>query len=549
MPTNSSTRASGIDAVVVGAGASGLYALFRLRSLGLSVQGIEAADDVGGTWWWNRYPGARCDIESMTYSYSFSHELEQEWSWSERYAAQPEILEYLSHVADRFDLRRHVEFGTRVTSAVFDETESRWNVSTDRGEDLSALYLIMATGCLSVPRMPDIPGVGTFAGEAYHTGLWPHQPVDFTGKRVAVIGTGSSAVQALPIIAETAAEVTIFQRTPAYSVPAWNRPLEPEEVRERKSRYSEYRRIERASGGGNPWFAREVSIWEETPEQRRQELEARYRVGGFYLHSAYSDFFTDAGANGIAAEFVRDRIRERVHDQEVAELLCPYDYPFATKRMCIDTDYYEAYNRENVRLVDVRDTPIEEICPSGLRVGGETLGFDMLVYATGFDAMTGALNAIDIRGRSGLSLREKWTDGPRSYLGLMVAGFPNLFTVTGPGSPSVLSNMITSIEQHVDLIADCVLHVRDRAAGTIEPTPDAEERWVEHVREVGEATLYPKAKSWYMGANVPGKPRVLLPYVAGVGAYRQECERIVGNGFEGFTLGAHEQRAAAVSTG
>jgi cyclohexanone monooxygenase len=397
--------------------------------------------------------------------------------------------------------------------------------------------------------MPDIPGVAQFAGEAYHTGLWPHEPVDFTGKRVGIIGTGSSAVQALPIIAETASQVTIFQRTPAYSVPAWNRPLAPDEVRDRKSSYEEYRRIERDSPGGNPWYGRDASVWDEPPEQRRQELEARYRVGGFYIHSAYSDVFTDAGANEIAADFVRDKIRERVHDPAVAEQLCPYDYPFATKRMCIDTGYYEAYNRDNVRLVDVSSTPIDEIEPNGLRIGDERFRFDMLVYATGFDAMTGALLAVDVRGRSALTLRDNWAEGPRSYLGLMVAGFPNLFTVTGPGSPSVLSNMIVSIEQHVDLIAACVARVRDAGAATIEPTREAEERWVDHVREEGEATLYPLAKSWYMGANVPGKPRVLLPYVTGVGAYRRECDRIVENGFEGFAFGVPERRRAAIGTG
>jgi cyclohexanone monooxygenase len=538
-----------VDVVIVGAGAAGLYALHRLRGLGLSVQGIEAAGDVGGTWYWNRYPGARCDIESMTYSYSFSEELQQEWTWSERYAAQPEILDYLRHVADRFDLRKEIRFDTRVTGATFGETDGRWVVTTDDGGTLSASFLVMATGCLSVPRMPDIPGVGAFAGETYHTGLWPHRPVDFTGKRVGIIGTGSSAVQALPIIAESAAQVTVFQRTPAYSVPAWNRPLEPDEVRERKLRYPEYRRMERESGGGNPYFAREVSIWEETPEQRLRELEERYRVGGFYLHSAYSDLFTDAEANELVAEWVRDRIRERVDDPVVAEQLCPRDYPFATKRMCIDTGYYEAYNRDNVRLVDVSANPITEIDATGLRVGDERFTFDMLVYATGFDAMTGALLALDPRGRSGLTLREKWADGPRSYLGLMVAGFPNLFTVTGPGSPSVLSNMLVSIEQHVDLIADCIAHVRDERATTIEPTPEAEERWVDHVREEGEATLYPRAKSWYMGANVPGKARVLLPYVTGVGAYRRECDRIVENDFEGFAVGRPARRDAALRTG
>jgi cyclohexanone monooxygenase len=527
------------DAVVVGAGASGIYALYRLGELGLTVLAIEAGDEVGGTWYWNRYPGARCDIESMTYSYSWSEELEQEWTWSERYAAQPEILRYLCHVADRFDLRRDIRFGTRVTSAVYDEDRDGWSIDTDRGDKLFASYLIMATGCLSVPRMPDIDGIEQFAGEAYHTALWPHEPVDFAGKRAGVIGTGSSAVQIVPAIAEDAAQVTVFQRTPAFSVPAWNGPLDPEAVRERKARYAEYRRLARLTGGGNPWHTRPQSAHDETPEQRRQEFEASYQVGGFFLQAAYSDLFTDAEANEMISDFVRDKIRERVHDPELAELLCPYEYPLATKRMCVDTGYYEAYNRSNVRLVNVADAPIEQITETGLRAGGEEFEFDVLVLATGFDAMTGALLRIDIRGRSGASLREKWANGPRSYLGLTLADFPNLFTITGPGSPSVLSNMMVSIEQHVDWIADCIAHLREKGLASIEPTLEAEDRWVDHVRELGEGTLYPRARnSWYMGANVPGKPRVLLPYVAGVGTYRKECERIVEAGYEGFTFHA-----------
>ena len=532
----------GYDAIVVGAGISGLCLLHRLRQQGLSVRVIDAADDVGGTWYWNRYPGARCDIESMTYSYSFSDELQQEWTWSERYAAQPEILRYLQHVADRFDLRRDIQFRTRVTSARFDEDAARWNVTTDAGETLSSTFLVMATGCLSVPRLPDIDGVERFQGEAYHTGLWPHEPVDLTGKRVAVLGTGSSAVQVVPAIAEVAAEVTVIQRTPAFSVPAWNGPLDDESVRERKARYDEYRRLARETGGGNPWHTRRESVHDETPEQRRREFEARYQVGGFYLHAAYSDLFTDAEANEMISDFVREKIRERVHDPELAELLCPYDYPLATKRMCVDTGYYEAFNRDNVRLVSVKDSPIEEITEQGLRIAGEELTFDVLVFATGFDAMTGALLRVDIRGRDGTSLRDRWAEGPRSYLGLTVAGFPNLFTITGPGSPSVISNMMVSIEHHVELVAGCIAHMHVHGFAWVEPTQAAEQRWVDHVREVGDASLYPHAKSWYMGANVPGKPRVLLPYVGGVGRYGRECERVVREGWEGFSFGVREGR-------
>jgi cyclohexanone monooxygenase len=532
------------DAVVVGAGISGLYALHRLRELGLSVRVIEAADDVGGTWYWNRYPGARCDIESMIYSYSWSDELEQDWTWSERYAAQPEILRYLEHVAERFDLRRDIRFGTRVTGAAFDEDEHRWAITTDAGDALSASFLILATGCLSVPRLPDIEGVERFAGEAYHTGTWPHKPVDLSGKRVAVIGTGSSAVQVVPAIADEAAEVTVFQRTPAFSVPAWNGPLDDETVRERKERYSEFRRLARETGGGNPWHTRKQSVHDETPEQRKREFEARYALGGFNLHAAFHDLFTDAEANEMLSDFVRDKIRGRVRDRELAELLCPYDYPLATKRMCVDTGYYEAFDRDNVHLVSVRETPIEEITEAGVRVGGEELAFDVIVFATGFDAMTGALLRIDLRGRGGHPIQEHWSAGPRTYLGLTLAGFPNLFTITGPGSPSVLSNMMVSIEQHVDFVADCIAYMEDNGFTSVEPTSEAEQAWADHVRELGEASLYPRAKSarsWYMGANVPGKPQVLLPYVGGVGRYRRECRGVVERGYEGFAFGARRE--------
>jgi cyclohexanone monooxygenase len=513
--------------------------LHRLRELGLDARVIEAGTDVGGTWYWNRYPGARCDIESMTYSYSWSEELQQEWTWSERYATQPEILAYLRHVADRFGLWRDIELGTRVESAVLDEAEGCWRITTDRGDKLAAPFLVMATGCLSVPRLPDIEGIERFEGEAYHTGLWPHEPVDFRGKRVGVIGTGSSAVQVIPVVAEEAAQVTVFQRTPAFSVPAWNGPLDPDDVRRYKARYGEYRRLARETGGGNPFHTRRESVFDETPEQRLQEFDARYRVGGFFLHAAYSDLFTSPEANEMVSDFVRDKIRERVNDPELAELLCPYDYPLATKRMCVDTGYYEAFNRDNVRLVSVRDTPIDEITETGLRVGEEEFMFDILVLATGYDAMTGALLNVDIRGRSGTSLREKWANGPRSYLGLALAGFPNLFVVAGPGSPSVLSNMMVSIEQHVDWIADCIAYMGERGLTSVEPTIEAENGWVDRVRELGEATVYPRAtSSWYMGGNVPGKPRVLLPYVGGVGSYRRECERVVLSGYEGFRFAA-----------
>jgi cyclohexanone monooxygenase len=439
-------------------------------------------------------------------------------------------------VADRFDLRRDILLGTRVAEASFDESEDRWSIATDDGERFSAAFLIMATGCLSVPRIPDIPGIERFAGAMHHTGLWPHEGVEFAGKRVGVIGTGSSAVQAIPIIAAEAAELTVFQRTANFSVPAWNEPLSAEAVRERKARYDTFRRVARTTTAGNPWNARAQSAWEATPEERAREFEERYAVGGFCLHSAYDDLFSDADANELVCEFIRAKIRERVHDPAVAELLCPYDHPLGTKRMCVDTDYFETYNRDNVRLVSIRETPIEEITADGLRVGGESFAFDTIVLGTGFDAMTGALLAIDLRGRGGMPLREKWIDGPRSALGLTIAGFPNLFTVTGPTSPSVLSNMMVSIEQHVDWIADCIGHLRARGHATIEPSAAAEVAWAEHHRTAGDASLFPRAKSWYMGANIPGKPRVLLPYVGGVGAYRARCDEVAARGYDGFDL-------------
>ena len=537
------------DAIVVGAGISGLHLLHRLRELGLSVLVLDRAAGVGGTWYWNRYPGARCDVESMVYSYSWSRELEQEWTWTERYAAQPEILRYLEHVADRFDLRRDIRLGTRVVGASFDEADARWSVATDDGSRLSAAFLIMATGCLSVPRIPAIPGLERFAGEIHHTGLWPHEGIDVAGKRVGVIGTGSSAVQAIPLLAAEAAHVTVFQRTANFSVPAWNGPLDRAAIDERKARYREFRLLARTTTAGNPWSAREQSVWNATPEEREREFEARYALGGFHLHSAYSDLFDDPAANDLLCEFVRGKIRGRVDDPAVAELLCPSDHYLGTKRMCVDTAYFETFNRPNVRLVSIRETPIDEITEAGVRIGDEAFAFDVIVLGTGFDAFTGALLSIDPRGRGGQPLRERWSDGPKAYLGLAISGFPNLFTVTGPGSPSVLSNMMVSIEQHVDWIADCITYLRERGIATIEATAEAEEAWVEHARAIGEASLYPQARSWYMGSNIPGKPQVLLPYVGGVGAYRARCDAIAEDGYAGFELApcrSEDRRDAAL---
>jgi cyclohexanone monooxygenase len=525
-----------LDAVVVGAGFAGLYMLHRLRGLGFSARVFEAGDGVGGTWYWNRYPGARCDVESMDYSYSFSDELQQEWTWSERYAAQPEILRYINHVADRFDLRRDIQLSTRVTSATFDEATGRWTVETDRGDRVSARFCIMATGCLSTTQVPKIPGLDAFRGSRYHTGHWPHEGVDFTGRRVGIIGTGSSAIQSIPIIAEQAAHLFVFQRTPNFSIPAHNAPLDREFERRVKGSYAEFRRQARESRVGFVVERSDASALAVTDDERRYQYEKRWRRGGLGFTATFADLLTNPEANETAAEFCRERIREVVRDPAVAEVLVPRDYPVGTKRMCVDTRYYETFNRPNVTLVDIRRSPIETVTPDGLRTRDGAYAFDSLVLATGFDAMTGALLAVDIRGRAGRTLREAWAEGPRTYLGLAIAGFPNLFTITGPGSPSVLSNMIVSIEQHVDWIADCLAHLRAHGHATIEATAAAQEGWVSHVNEVGHATLYPRANSWYMGANVPGKPRVFMPYIGGVGAYRQICDDVAAKGYEGFAL-------------
>jgi cyclohexanone monooxygenase len=526
-----------VDVVVVGAGLAGLYMLYRLRGLGVTARCYEAGDGVGGTWYWNRYPGARCDIESLDYSYSFSAELEQEWEWSERYPAQPEMLRYIEHVADRFDLRRDITFGTRVTAAHFDEAARRWQVRTDTGEIAAARFCVMAAGCLSTPKEPEVDGLDAFRGDWYHTGRWPHEGVDFTGRRVAVIGTGSSGIQAIPIIAEQAAHLTVFQRTAGFSLPARNVPLDAETQRARKAAYRRYREAARRSGYGVPNEPPTRSALEVAPEERLERYEDGWRRGGMTaIISAYTDLLVSREANETAAEFIRAKIREMVHDPEVAAMLAPTDHPYGTKRPCLDTGYYATYNRDNVTLVDLRRSPIKDITATGIRTVDGDHEVDAIVFAIGYDAMTGPLNAIDIRGRGGVALRDVWAAGPRTYLGLGVAGFPNLFTITGPGSPSVLSNMMVSIEQHVEWIAGCLAHLRDQDLALIEPTEAAQDAWVRHVAQIGDRTLYPLANSWYMGANVPGKPRVFMPYIGGVGTYRQKCDEVAANGYEGFTL-------------
>jgi cation diffusion facilitator CzcD-associated flavoprotein CzcO/acetyl esterase/lipase len=526
-----------VDAVVVGAGFSGLYMLIRLRRLGLTTVVLDEADDVGGTWYWNRYPGARCDIPTTDYTYSFDPELEAAWSWSEKYATQPEILAYLGFVADRYDLRRDIRFGTRMESARWDEDERRWHVRTSTGDELRSRFAIMASGCLSLPKEPDIEGAGRFKGEVYFTGRWPHEPVDFTGKRVAVIGTGSSGIQSIPLIAEQAAQLTVFQRTPNFSVPAHNGPPSSERLAALAADRAAYRQAARWSRGGITTELTDVSGVTATEELRRQRFEWAWEQGElFAILGVFNDQIFNPDSNEHVAEMIRERIRAVVHDPDTAEALCPKDYPFGTKRPCLDTGYFETYNLPHVRLVDLRAHPIATITDTGIDTVDESMDFDAIVYATGFDAMTGPLVSVDVTGRHGRTLKEKWAAGPSTYLGLMTTGFPNFFTVTGPGSPSVLSNMLVSIEQHVEWISDCLAAMADGGFETIEPTDTAEAGWNQHSADCVDLTLLPRANSWYLGANVPGKPRVFMPYIGGVDRYRAACDEVVAKGYLGFRL-------------
>ena len=529
-------RTERADAVVVGAGFAGLYMAHRLHGEGLTLRGFEAGDGVGGTWHWNRYPGARCDVESMEYSFQFDDALQQEWEWTERYASQPEILRYANHVADRFDLRRHFAFNTRVIAARFDENANLWQVETDAGQRMRAPFCIMATGCLSSTNTPDFNGLETFEGEVFHTGQWPHEAVSFAGKRVGVIGTGSSAIQAIPVIAAQARHLTVFQRTPNYSIPARNGPLDEETQRAVKADYPRFRarnsRMPGALGADMPM--RPGGALEDDAQARQRQYEAGWRRGGFAFLIGYNDLLVSRESNDTAAQFVRERIAEIVEDPKVAELLSPRNV-IGCKRPCLDTGYYETFNRSNVTLVDVSAAPIEAVEPAGVTTGGKRYELDCLVLATGFDAMTGTLNRIDIRGRGGEALRDKWAAGPRTYLGLGIAGFPNFFTISGPGSPSVLTNMLVSIEQHVNWIADCIGYLRKNGLAAIEATPAAEDAWVAHVNAVAGETLYPTCNSWYLGANVPGKPRVFMPHV-GYPLYVEKCDEVAASGYAGFAL-------------
>ena len=527
-----------VDVIVVGAGFAGLRALHTLRGLGLSVAVLEAGEGIGGVWYWNRYPGARCDVESYDYSYAFSDELEQEWRWSERYATQPEILRYLDYVADRFDLRRDVHLHQRVARAVFDEPGGRWSVATDGGDAWSGRYLFLAVGNLSTTKAPELPGQGEFGGEIYHSARWPHEGVDLSARRVGIIGTGSSGMQMTPVVAAEAAHLTVFQRTPNFSVPAANAAVSDADDATVKAHYKERREAARNSPSGLGFVPSKESALDATPDERRQRYEAAWKRMGFGFALVYRDLILDERANDTAADFIRAKIGELVDDPETREKLMPRGFPFATKRPSVDSGYFETFNRDNVTLVDVRTDPIRRLDATGIETNHGHHDLDVLVFATGFDAMTGSLLRPEIVGRDGVTLREHWAAGPRTFLGPFVAGFPNMFIIAGPGSPSLLSNVIVSIEQHVDWLAELLGFLRDRDLDLVEATSQAEEGWVAHANERANETLYPRARSYYMGDEMPDKPRVFMLYSGGVRGYRRILEKVADGGYEGLAMSA-----------
>ena len=525
-----------VDAVVVGAGFAGLYLVQQLRARGLSIQGIEAGGDVGGTWYWNRYPGARCDIPSLLYQYTWSEALRKDWEWSEKYATQPEILEYIEKTADMYDLRSAYRFDTRVASSHYDADSNRWIVTTDAGDSIRAQYVFMATGCLSMPKEPDFPGMDLFEGESYITGRWPHDGVDFKGKRVAVIGTGSSAIQSMPLIAKDAEKVFVFQRTPNFSLPAKNAPLTDEERQAFDAAFDEFKALIDA---GEPGIPLPPDDWDPSDEELREYVKILWDGGGLVSTTMIPRLTRDERINEAASDFVRSQIRDIVEDPETAEKLTPRTFPIATKRACVDTDYYVSFNRDNVELVDLREAPIEAISARGVRTADAEYPVDIIVYALGFDAMTGALDAIDIAGRNEIRLKDEWAHGPKTMLGVAMADFPNLFTITGPNSPSVLTNVVMAIEQHVDFLMHALDKAKADGVDVIEVEREAQEAWAAHCTAEADATLFPRANSWYIGANIPGKPRVFLPYV-GLD-FKQRMDAVREAGFEGFRF----ERAAA----
>ena len=525
-----------LDVAIIGAGFAGVFAVHRFRQLGLKLRCFERGSDVGGTWYWNRYPGARCDAPSMQYSYQFSNELQQDWHWSEKFAAQPEILRYIQHVAERFDIYPDIQFDTEISSIHFDESSRLWRLSTAEGESIAARFCVMATGCLSTLNVPDFPGLTEFSGTTYHTSAWPKEPVDFSGQRVGVIGTGSTGIQLIPVVAEQAEHLYVFQRTAQYSTPARNESLDPEYEAKIKAEYPEFRRRNYRLPLAmdihlNPEAPKTFDVDEQT---RRTEYERRWALGGMSLLLAYRDTTMNYEANETVSDFIREKIEQTVDDPATAELLKP-KHIYGCKRPCLDSNYYQTFNRDNVSLVDISDGGVETFTSDGVRAGGKEYDLDCVIFATGFDAMTGALNRIDIRGRNGRALKDKWADGPRAYLGLASADFPNMFTVSGPGSPSVLTNMVPTIEQHVNWIAECIEYTRAQGYTLVEATPEAEDPWLVHVQEVADRTLWNACDNWYQGANIPGKPRVFMPYVDWP-AYMRKCEEVTAGGYVGFAF-------------
>jgi cation diffusion facilitator CzcD-associated flavoprotein CzcO len=542
MERKSQARSSAVDAVIVGAGFSGLYMLHRLRSLGLTTRLFEAADGVGGAWHWNRYPGARCDSESHYYCYSFSDEIRKAWKWSCRYPAQPEILGYLNFVADRLDLKNDIDFGTRVTSGHYDEASQNWRVETDRGETVRAQFLITGVGNTSTPAKPNIPGLDAFAGKVYHTALWPHEGVDFSGQRVGLIGTGSSGIQCTPNLAEEAAHLTVFQRTANYSVPARNHLLTDEMLRAQEENYAEQRRLTLANPIGMPFEVPQQSALEVSDEERKAKLDALWEIGSFrFMFTSYNDIVFDLKANATVASYIEAKIRDTVSDPAVADVLCDFNHPVGTKRPPIDTNYYETFNQDNVAIVSIRANPIHEATTDGLILqDGDHHKLDAIVFATGFDTVTGTLIKLNLNGRKGQPLADKWKDGPRAYLGLCSAGFPNLFMITGPGSPGILTNFPGCIEQNVDWITGVIEHMRETGAREIEATVEAETQWVEDIAETADQTLFTTVDSWYMNSNLPGKPRVFTAYFNGMNTYTEVCADVARNGYRGFELRSRE---------
>lgn len=530
-----------LDVVIVGAGFGGMYAVYKFREMGLKIQGFEAGGDVGGVWYWNRYPGARVDLPSIDYSFSFSPEIEQEWTWSEQFAAQPELLRYINFVAERLDLRRHIQFNTRVKSAVWDEARELWTVTTERGDVYEATYCIMATGPLSVPKDPEIPGLARYQGRLLRAARWPHEPVRFAGQRVGVIGTGSTGIQIVQEVGKEAGELFVFQRTPSFTMPMRNEELTPDYVAEVKRHYAGIRESARNSavGGTRPQSTR--AFFSVTPNQRRQLLEDAWKNGGLAMLGTYADLLTNPEANEHVAEFVRGKIDEVVQDPVTAEKLKPRDYPIFARRPCLDSSYYETYNRPNVHLIDCLTDPILEITEKGVRTQAGEVELDVLILATGYDGLTGALLAFDVVGRQGLTVNEKWKDGARSHLGLMMEGFPNLFMTTGPNGPAALANIIRISENDVDWIAAAITHMAQHGLTAMEPTAEAEQRWMDIVFALSQRSLLLKAKTWYVGANVKDKPQGLTLFTGGFAKYREHCHAAAQDGYRSFNFSHAEE--------